>query len=224
MKGKQVCNNMGKSVAGHHAPKASRTHLERPQLPGLYSASAARKYINTGERKLIAAAANDFSSPRHLFALVLLWTGARISEVLALTPADFQIENAIISIRTLKRRRLSIREVPIPPWLMHALDRCFDISAAQQDPCRARKPLWKFSRTTGWRVIKALMAGSGIAGRPACPRGMRHGFGVGTLQAGVPITLVQRWLGHARLTTTAIYTEVSGPEETGFARKFWQSA
>ena len=70
------------------------------------------------------------------------------------------------------------------------------------------------------------MEASGIAGRHACPRGLRHGFGVGTLQAGVPLTLVQRWLGHARLTTTAIYAEVSGPEEQTFAEGFqrWSEA
>ena len=65
------------------------------------------------------------------------------------------------------------------------------------------------------------MQEAGIVGRAACPRGMRHGFGVGTLQAGVPLSLVQRWMGHARLSTTAIYTEVSGAEEAAFAAQFW---
>jgi hypothetical protein len=51
--------------------------------------------------------------------------------------------------------------------------------------------------------------------------GLRHTFGVGTVQAGVPITLVQRWLGHSRLTTTAIYAAAVGPEELEFASRFW---
>ena len=50
---------------------------------------------------------------------------------------------------------------------------------------------------------------------------MRHAFGVGTLQAGVPVTLLQRWLGHARLTKTAIYAEVVGLGEAAFAARFW---
>lgn len=57
--------------------------------------------------------------------------------------------------------------------------------------------------------------------RGACPRGLRHSFGVGTLQAGVPITLLQRWLVHARLSTTEIYANVIGPEEISFATRFW---
>jgi site-specific recombinase XerD len=63
---------------------------------------------------------------------------------------------------------------------------------------------------------------SQIVGRGACPRGLRHSFGVGTVQAGVPLTLTQRWLGHARISTTAIYTELCGPEELAFASQFWR--
>jgi hypothetical protein len=48
-------------------------------------------------------------------------------------------------------------------------------------------------------------------------RGLRHAFGVGTLQSGVPLNLVQRWLGHARIRTTAIYIGAIGPEEVTFA-------
>ena len=55
------------------------------------------------------------------------------------------------------------------------------------------------------------------------PRGLRHGFGVGALHSGAPLHLIQRWMGHARLSTTAIYMNVSGPEELHFMQKFWRS-
>ena len=64
-------------------------------------------------------------------------------------------------------------------------------------------------------------AGGGIVGRPACPRGLRHGFGVGTLQASVPLNMVQKWMGHARMSTTAIYADASGDEEAALAARFW---
>jgi len=50
---------------------------------------------------------------------------------------------------------------------------------------------------------------------------MRHAFGVGSLQSGVPLSLLKRWLGHARLSTTEIYADVIGAEEIGFAERFW---
>src|SRR5262249_59548018 len=107
--------------------------------------------------------------------------------------------------------------------LMAALDSHFAISARQQDPQAAARRLWPWHRVTAWRLIKRVMALAHVMGRLASPRGLRHGFGVGTLQSGVPLNLLQRWLGHARITTTAIYADVSGPEELAFAVRFWRS-
>jgi integrase len=156
-----------------------------------------------------------------LFVLTLAWTGARVSEVLALTPSSFQPEPAVVAIRTLKRRRHHVREVPIPPTLLTAIDQQFCLSALQRDSQRSDRRLWCWSRTTAWRLIKRVMQSEGITGVRACPKGLRHAFGVGTLAAGVPLNLTQRWLGHARLETTAIYTGLCGAEETAFARRFW---
>jgi integrase/recombinase XerD len=52
------------------------------------------------------------------------------------------------------------------------------------------------------------------------PKGLRHGFGVAAFQS-IPPHLVQRWLGHASMRTTAIYGDVSGPEERDFAVRMW---
>jgi site-specific recombinase XerD len=104
---------------------------------------------------------------------------------------------------------------------MAALDRHFELLVRQMDSCAAGKRLWPWRRETAWRLIKDTMRRAGVVGRQACPRGLRHAFGVGTLHAGVPLNLVQRWLGHARISTTAIYASASGPEELDFAARFW---
>jgi integrase/recombinase XerD len=44
---------------------------------------------------------------------------------------------------------------------------------------------------------------------------------VAAVQAGIPLNLVQRWLGHAQLSTTAIYAEAIGPEEQEIAARMW---
>src|SRR3954447_10470653 len=36
-------------------------------------------------------------------------------------------------------------------------------------------------------------------------KGLRHGFGVQAVSRGIALNMVQKWLGHAQLTTTAIY-------------------
>jgi site-specific recombinase XerD len=91
----------------------------------------------------------------------------------------------------------------------------------QRDEKHAGRRLWPWHRVTAWRIIKQVMYRSSIVGRQACPRGLRHAFGVGSLQSGVPLNLAQRWLGHARISTTAIYAAASGPEEMFFIRRFW---
>jgi len=42
---------------------------------------------------------------------------------------------------------------------------------------------------------------------------------VHAIQSKVPLHLVQRWLGHASLRSTAIYLVVTGPEERAIAAR-----
>jgi integrase len=181
-----------------------------------------RKYLNQAEHRRINATARHLKRSRMLFVMILMLTGARVSEVLALTASSFQLESGSVSLRTLKRRRPVMREVPLPLWVMESLETHFRISE-RQGTAQAGARLWPFTRWTASRLIKRVMARAGVSGAKACPRGLRHGFGVGGAQAGIPVTLLQRWLGHARLTTTAIYLEVSGPEERAIAAR-WREA
>jgi integrase/recombinase XerD len=192
--------------------------------PSLYAAGGARKYVNLSERAALLSQLASLPLPERLFILVLVWTGARISEVLSVTPQCFQFEAGILAIRTLKRRRHAVREIPIPPELVTELDACFDLRKRQQNGRDASERLWTFHRVTGWRLIKCVMESAGINGVRATPRGLRHAFGVGTLAAGVPLNIVQRLLGHSSIKTTTIYTEACGPDEQAIVARFWNHA
>jgi integrase/recombinase XerD len=182
-----------------------------------------RKYLNRSERRRFLAAATQLDDVKRLFVETLAWTGARISEVIALTPASFDLDLGYVTIVTLKRRKYTTRDIPLPPALLRSLDRYFALRHAQRDPHRAQRRLWTICRVTGWRIVKGLMNAIGLVGARATPRGLRHGFGVGAAQARVPITLLKRWMGHAKLSTTEIYLDVVGPEEIAFARQFWEA-
>jgi len=188
----------------------------------LYTARGERKYINQAERERVLAVMERLERERALFSLLLLWTGGRVSEVLNVRASSFQIERNIVALRTLKRRKPHVREVPIAPGLIEGIDRQFNLRELQRDPETANQRLWPWSRVTAWRYVKGAMLEAGVVGRPACPRGLRHGFGVGTLQASVPLNMVQKWMGHARISTTAIYADASGDEEAAFAARFWR--
>jgi integrase len=157
--------------------------------------------------------------------VVLALSGGRISEILALTPASIDIESGVASIQTLKRRKQGIvRQVPLPRDVLSELNHVFRLCRLRHDPDFTFGRIWKWSRTTAWRRVKDIMAAANITGTPAMPKGLRHGFGVNAFQSNVPPHLVQRWLGHASLRTTAIYADVIGPDERAFAARMWRKA
>ena len=113
------------------------------------------------------------------------------------------------------------RAVPVPPAFLDVLDLVHELRERQQG--RARKELiWPWERTTGWRRVKEVMAAADLGDGPhVSPKGLRHGFGVAAVSAGIPLNLVQRWLGHAQLSTTAIYADAVGAEEKNIAARMW---
>jgi integrase/recombinase XerD len=65
------------------------------------------------------------------------------------------------------------------------------------------------------------MRAAGLDGVPPSPKGLRHGFGLAAVTAGIPLNLVQKWLGHAQLSTTAVYANAVGEEEQSIAARMW---
>jgi integrase len=183
-----------------------------------------RKYLNSAEQRRFIQAARRAPLKARYFCLTLGYSGGRISEVLALTPAAIDIESGAVSILTLKRRKRGIvRQVPMPPDLLDELDRAFDLRNAQRNRDLANRRIWRFSRTTAWRYVKSVMASADITGTPAMPKGLRHGFCVKAIHSGAAPNLVQRWMGHASLQTTGVYYDVVGPEERAIAARMWAS-
>ena len=187
-----------------------------------------RKYTTVSERKrfIRAACAQPVADVR-TFCLTLAFTGARLSEVLALTPRRIDSEGGVIVIRCLKKRtqpgeQSIFRAVPVPATILSDLHAVHALNAAQQDPRRLDARLWPWCRTTAWKRVKEVMDAAHITGTQASPKGLRHGFAVGALVAGIPDTTVMRWLGHARLETTMIYTDAIGAEATTIAKRMWK--
>jgi integrase len=194
----------------------------RPEL-SLFGPTGARKYLSNSERKRFQNAISKLHLPQRLFCEVLFWSGGRISEALALTPGAIDIENGSIALVTLKRRQHGfVRQVPLPRSVIRELTSKFHLRKRQADPETAAGRLWPWSRSTAWRLIKKVMIEARVAGLQACPKGLRHTFGVNAFQANMPPHLVQRWLGHASLRTTTIYADVSGREERQFAARMWR--
>jgi integrase len=180
----------------------------------IFDGSGRRKYLTRTERAAFLRAAQNAPAKVRALCTVLAYTGCRLSEALKTTPERIDVDAGVIVFETLKRRRSGVfRSIPIPQNLAMQLRSIRGLAPGSR--------LWPWSRTTAWRRIKGVLGAAGVVGPHASPKGLRHAFGVLALQDGVPLTSVSRWLGHARLSTTAIYANAVGEEDRAFARKFW---
>ena len=181
-----------------------------------------RKYLTGPERARFLEAVGRHPKPSvQTLANTLAHTGCRVSEALGLRPYDVDLEAREVRISTLKRRREHWRAVPVPDTLLHALELVHRVRAAQASTRARERPLWKVTRQTANRQVRELMRQAGIRGPHACPRGLRHSFGVAAMQAGVPLPTISALLGHASLTTTAVYTTVMGAEACELVSRMW---
>jgi integrase/recombinase XerD len=191
-----------------------------PMIQSLFDQTGIRKYLVARERLSFVTAAVAEGGAVGAFCLTLAFTGARISEVLALTPERIDVSNDTIVFETLKQRRRAVfRAIPAPRRLLDLIVDATDSSTATATCSR----LWPWGRTTAWKHVKRVMKAAGITDALCKPKSLRHGFAVDAGQNSVPLNIVQRWLGHARLETTAIYASAVGDEERNLARKAWSS-
>lgn len=195
----------------------------------LHDPNGQRKYVTITEREAyLEAVRHNALGDISTFCPALAYTGVRISEALQMTPRRVDFGISAFVVRSLKKRkektgqsRISYRIVPVPDWFLDELDRRHGLKQAQKDPARADERIWQFGRTRAWEAVKEMMALAGIEGPQATPKGLRHGFVVAALEAGVPLNIVQRWLGHVKIETTAIYANAIGSEERRLAERFW---
>ena len=131
----------------------------------------------------------------------------------------------VVIFETLKKRRRGVyRAVPVPQTLLETLDMVHGLREAHK---RHKKEvldtsLWGFSRVTAWRHVSAVMSAAGIEEGPhRCPKGLRHGYAIHALSKAVPLNLVSKWMGHAKMETTAIYANAVGEEQQNIAARMW---
>jgi integrase/recombinase XerD len=184
----------------------------------LFDRTGNRKYLVARERQSFVAAAVAEGGAIGAFCLTLAFTGARISEALALTAERIDASNEAIVFETLKQRRRGVfRAVPIPHQLLGFIT---DTRHSLRSRATTDR-LWPWGRTNAWKQVKRVMKAAGISDALCKPKALRHGFAIDAGQNGVPLNIVQRWLGHARIETTAIYAGAIGDEERNLARRAW---
>lgn len=195
----------------------------------LYDTEGNRLYLNADESAAFLAAARQRPARDRTLCETLHFTGCRPSELIEITPGRIDLSGGTIAIRSLKKRkdasgqaRMVFRTVPVPSDYLDTLNTAHGIREAQKLSKRAGEPIWPISRVQVWRIVKSVMIAAGIRDAPQrTVKGLRHGYGINAVVNGIPLHMLQKWLGHAQLTTTVIYADAVGKEEQDIAARMW---
>ena len=137
--------------------------------------------------------------------------GLRVSELVELDLGDVNLDEGFVSAlgKGNKRRivpigayaRLAMTEYLSevrPKWARPASRACFVTARGKA-----------MTRQGFWGVVKKYARAAGIT-KPISPHKLRHSFATHLLAGGADLRSVQTMLGHADISTTQIYTHVTG--------------
>jgi integrase/recombinase XerD len=171
-------------------------------------------FLSRDELQAVLTACNrgTWSGERDYVLLSVAYnTGARVSELVGLKVGDVEFVRGS-SVRILGKGR-KLRQVPLwkntaallRGWLGHISNRPAD----PVFPNRWGRPMTRSAVEKRLRVIveAASTTCPSLAGRRISPHTLRHTTAMHMLQAGVDVTTLALWLGHADLATTHAYVE-----------------
>jgi integrase/recombinase XerD len=191
------------------------THtLDRPDL--------ARKLVRTGHARKIPVVLsmdemrrllNATTCLKHQAALSVAYgAGLRVAEVSMLKVSDIDSERMLLRIERGKGGRY--RNAMLPEGLL-ALLREWWRAGRQQGVMHADGWLFPgqhYLKPLSTRQLHRVVVEAGQAagiGKHIGPHTLRHSFATHLLEDGVDVRVIQALLGHARLDTTAFYTQVA---------------
>ena len=160
-----------------------------------------------------AGAAGTTLALRDRALLELLYaTGARISEAVGLDVDDLDTVDRTVLLRGKGSKE---RLVPIGSFALEALDaymvRGRSELVAPATPAGAmflNSRGGRLSRQSAWAVLVRAAERAGVT-QDVSPHTLRHSFATHLLEGGADVRVVQELLGHASVTTTQVYTQVT---------------
>ena len=173
------------------------------------------------ERLLDAAAAPGDAAHAGLRSRTLLEllyaAGLRISEALGLDREDLSLDGAFVRVvgKGDRERLVPVGDVALE-WLRTWIDtgRPRLLAIGHVAPARGG-PLFlgdrgrRLGRQQAWSMVKAAATRAGLADR-VTPHTLRHSFATHLLEGGADLRIVQELLGHASISTTQLYTHLTG--------------
>ena len=155
---------------------------------------------------------------RNRALLELLYAaGLRVSEALRLDLEDMSLDGAFVRVigKGDRERLVPVGDVALG-WLRAYTDdaRPAWLAVAHIEPIRGG-PVFltptgrRLARQQAWRIVKSAGIAAGLGDRVS-PHTFRHSFATHLLEGGADLRVVQELLGHATISTTQLYTHVTG--------------
>jgi len=200
-------------------------HLDLPRQPRLLPETLT---VDEVERLLEAAGglpthprrptASDGVGLRDRALLELLYSaGLRVSEALNLDVEHLQLDGGLVRVigKGDKERVVPVGEVaedwlarylawPRPAWLAEG-----GVPDGPGSPVFVTGRGRRLSRTSAWAIVKSAAEKADLSDRVS-PHTLRHSFATHLLEGGADLRVVQELLGHATISTTQLYTHVTG--------------
>ena len=204
------------SFVADREPRAAKVCSEVLRVPFKRTVKKAMSYLESAEVAAILSQPDQSTAEGHRdhTLLSLLYnTGARIQEALDLRPQDIHLKSPA-HVRLLGKGQ---KERISPLWPETA-----DVIAAllRRSPRRADEPLFinRYGQpltASGFRfrlqqyVKAAAQHVPTLARKRITPHIFRHTTAVHLVAAGVDVTVIRSWMGHAQLDTTNHYAQAN---------------
>ena len=165
------------------------------------------------ERDQVTLLDNVSRNDRHqLMVLIMIDCGLRVSELCALQVGNFDFQQRLLRIASLKKRsdKPVYREIPLTPRVVSALSEVYLKLEDKSDEAFIFPTHGKsghISRQNVWKMLKRRSSWT------ASPHMLRHTFATEVVKNGADIRTAQDLLGHASYKTTEIYLHVAGQEK-----------
>jgi len=190
---------------GVRNPKQEKRHphmLNVDQTFALLDAPPKASRVNNPRGRALAA--RD-----HALAELLYGSGLRISEALNLDLPDLDLHSGVLRVMGKgAKERLAPLSDQSQVRLKHWLEARAALAPSEEPALFVGARGKRMDRRQAARILKALCANAAL---PICisPHALRHGFATHLLEAGADLRTVQELLGHARLSTTQRYTQLT---------------
>jgi integrase/recombinase XerD len=165
------------------------------------------------ERILDAPSAEDGTGIRDRAILEVLYgCGLRVSELVGLDTD--RVDLAHLGVRVIGKGNKE-RRVPMGEEARDRLHRWITGPRAEWTAARPTPAVFvsrrgsRLTRESVWRLVRRWTEAAGVTHRTT-PHTFRHSFATHLLEGGADLRVVQALLGHASISTTQLYTHLTG--------------